>query len=343
VGVAAGLLGGVLGGAIVSRTQERTVYVNQEARDVRPAAALEGETLDVAGVVAKVEPSVVTIAVRTGARQGTGTGVVLTADGEVVTNAHVVEGASEVLVRFMGETEPRPADVVASDPTNDLALVRVRDVSGLTPATFAEAGSVQVGDDVVAIGYALDLDGGPSVTRGIVSALDRTLEIEAGALNGLIQTDAAISSGNSGGPLVNAAGQVVGINTAVARSGVQIAANNIGFAISVGEVLPVVDALRERAGQGPRTTGYLGVVIQDRLDGGRGALIGEVEDGSPAAAAGLRAGDVVVGANGRDVNGRNGLVAAIRDAGPGDSLELVVDRNGERMTLTATLVERTDG
>jgi putative serine protease PepD len=316
------------------------VYVSSSGREVRPAASLAGETLDVAGVVASVEPSVVTLTVRSSGGQGVGTGVILSETGEVVTNAHVVDGANEVLVRLMGQTEARPADVVASDPANDLALVQLRDIAGLAPARFAEPGSVQIGDDVVAIGYALDLDGGPSVTRGIVSALDRTLQIDSGALDGLIQTDAAISSGNSGGPLVNAAGEVIGINTAVARGGGQVAANNIGFAISVGEAVPVIDLLRDRAGLGPRTQGYLGVVIQDRLDGGQGALIAEVEPGSPAEAAGLEAGDVVLGANGRDVNGRDGLVAAIRDAGPGDELDLVIDRAGNRSTVSATLVER---
>ena len=134
--------------------------------------------------------------------EATGTGVVLTADGEILTNAHVVKGATTVKIRFAGETEPREAKILASDPGNDLALLKI-DAMGLKPALFAQVGSVRVGDAVVAIGYALDLDGGPSVTSGIVSALKRTIITDSGALNGLIQTDAPISSGNSGGPLVN--------------------------------------------------------------------------------------------------------------------------------------------
>ncbi len=131
-----------------------------------------------------------------------------------MTNAHVVVDASKIRVRLAGETEPRDARLVAIDVGNDLALLRIAG-TGFPAARFAEPGAIGIGDEVVAIGFALDLDGQPSVTLGIVSALDRTVMSENGALDGLIQTDAAISSGNSGGPLVNAAGEVVGIDTAV--------------------------------------------------------------------------------------------------------------------------------
>ena len=139
---------------------------------------------------------------------------------------------------------------------------------------------------MVAIGFALDLDGGPSVTLGIVSALDRTLDSPRGALDGLIQTDAAISSGNSGGPLVNDAGEVVGIDTAVARGDAITAVSNVGFAISVGEALPIIESLREQA-DGAAVEGFLGVGLDDRIDGGQGAIVAEVEPGTPAADAGV--------------------------------------------------------
>ncbi|MFM9112577.1 MAG: S1C family serine protease, partial [Actinomycetota bacterium] len=178
-----------------------------------------GDTV-IAQVANVLADSVVTISsvVDDGFESGeaTGTGVVLTADGEILTNAHVVDGASEVRVRFAGETEPRMAKVTASEIGNDLALLKI-DATGLKPVTFAQPDTVRVGDTVVAIGYALALDGGPTVTSGIISALKRTIVTDSGALNGLIQTDAPISSGNSGGPLVNLRGEVVGINTAVAR------------------------------------------------------------------------------------------------------------------------------
>ena len=199
---------------------------------------------------------------------------------------------------------------------------------------------MRIGDEVVAIGFALDLDGAPSVTLGIVSALERTIETVNGALDGLIQTDAAISSGNSGGPLVNALGEVVGINTAVARSDSSTAASNIGFAISGAEALPIVESLREQADGVLREEGYLGVSLEDRRDGGQGAVIGAVDAGTPAEAAGILEGDIVVAIDDNTIDGATGLVAAVRDHEPGDELEIVVLRDGRRLTLTVVLTSR---
>nr|MBA2625338.1 trypsin-like peptidase domain-containing protein [Acidimicrobiia bacterium] len=161
----------------------------------------------------------------------------------VLTNAHVVDGATSLAVTIAGESESRSAEVVASDTDADLALLQVADTDGLVAAPLGSASDLQVGDSVVAIGNALALEGGPTVTAGIVSALDRTIGTSDGTLEGLVQTDAAISSGNSGGPLVNAAGEVVGINTAVAASGAGVSASNIGFAISIDTARQVAGAL----------------------------------------------------------------------------------------------------
>jgi putative serine protease PepD len=227
---------------------------------------------------------------------------------------------------------------VASDPDNDLALLRVDIGADLPAATFADPASIHIGDPVVAIGFALDLAGEPSVTAGIVSALDRTLSISpTEALDGLIQTDAAISSGNSGGPLVNAAGEVIGINTAVAESTAQRAATNVGFAISAGEVH---DALEDLRAGGQRATGFLGVTLSDRRDGGLGAVVATVSPGSPAADAGLRVGDVVVAVDDQPINGSEGLVGVVRDHSPGDEISIVVVRGGDKATLTATLADQ---
>ena len=168
----------------------------------------------------------------------------LDTDGSILTNAHVVEGASAITVTVPGSSTPRTATVVASDAGADLALLQVDDTSGLVAAPLGSSADLQVGDDVVAIGNALALEGGLTVTQGIVSATGRSLETESGQLDDLIQTDAAISSGNSGGPLVNAAGEVVGINTAVATSSGAVSASNIGFAISIDTAREVVSALR---------------------------------------------------------------------------------------------------
>jgi putative serine protease PepD len=205
---------------------------------------------------------------------------------------------------------------------------------------FADPDSVRIGDEVVAIGFALGLDGDPSVTLGIVSAVDRTIGTEGAYLNGLIQTDAAISSGNSGGPLVNARGEVVGINTAVARGTATSAASNVGFAISTKEALPVIDALRSQAGGEPRAEGYLGVLLDDRRDGGQGVVIRTVEADTPASDAGVEEGDLVVAVDGAATDGAVGLIAAIRDLQPGDSTTLTVVRDGEQIDLDVTLTDR---
>ena len=299
--------------------------------------------MNVAEVLKIIEPSVVTIIAITegGTNPGraTGTGVVITSDGDILTNDHVVDGANKVSVLFVGDTEPTLATVLAVDVGNDLALIHV-DKTGLTPAVFADPSSIDIGDEVVAVGFALDLDGGPTVTSGIVSALNRTIVSGDGALDGLIQTDTAISSGNSGGPLVNTRGQVIGINTAVFQSSSEVAANNVGFSISVAEALPVIEELRAQANRQARTEGYLGVSVLDRNDGGLGAMIAEVSPGSPADLAGMKVDDVVIEADGSPVDGQPALVAAIRDKSPGDSIKIDVLRDGERITLTAQLIER---
>lgn len=342
------LISGFIGGVIATQVDESASSSSDEPYTQITAAPVvsDADSSDVSGVAQaaqRIANSVVTISssVDGGITEGeaTGTGVVVTSGGEILTNAHVVEGASEVRVRFAGDTEPVIATVLAADAGNDLALLQVN-AAGLTAATFAKPGSVRVGDQVVAIGYALALDGGPSVTTGIVSALRRTIFTDSGALNSLIQTDAAISSGNSGGPLVNMRGEVVGINTAVARGDTNSSANNIGFAISVDEVLAVLDQLRSQASGDAREEGFLGVSLEPRIDGGVGSIISTVQAGSPAKQAGFVVGDIVLAVDGEPVNGQAGLVAAIRDRSPGDSITIDLVRDGERLTLTATLVAR---
>jgi putative serine protease PepD len=308
----------------------------------RPPVVVEGESraaVPVRAVVDAVGPSVVTISADLRAGRSVGTGVVLTSDGEVLTNAHVVDGADTIRVRLAGETEPIGAELVAADPGNDLALLRI-DREGLVPAVFAPTSEVELGDEVLAIGFALDLDGDPTVTLGIVSALNRTLITDLGALDGLIQTDAAISSGNSGGPLVDAQGRIVGINTAVARGDMLTAASNVGFAISSDEVEEVLQALRAAEDGRPRLEGFLGVTLDDRTDGGQGAVITRVTEDSPAEEAGIEVGDVVVAIDDAAIDGSAGLIAAVRDHSPGDEVSIVVVRDGAEETFGVTLVER---
>ena len=346
-----GLFGGIIGTYVAQDANLVDLDNAEPTTQITSAPVVvaddAGPTIDslIAKVAERLADSVVTISTtlsdESGGGRGVGTGVVLTSDGEILTNAHVIEDASEVVVRFAGETEPRVAKILASDVGNDLALIKV-DITGLVAATFAKPGSVQIGDAVVAIGYALALDGGPTVTSGIVSALKRTIETDSGALNSLIQTDAAISSGNSGGPLVNLKGEVVGINTAVARGDSESAANNIGFSISVDEVLIVIEQLRAQASGVERKEGFLGVGLAAREDGGQGAIITNVQPGSPADKAGILIDDVVLAVDGEPIDGQAGLVAAIRDAVPGQTVKIEIFRDGKRLTFDATLIARSE-
>ena len=336
----AGLTGALIGSQVSDWLDSPPRSASDEPINVSDPRTepIEGR-LDVGKVVEHMAASVVTISADLPGGQSVGTGVIISSDGEILTNSHVVNGATEIRVRLAGETEPREARLLAADPGNDLALLRMSG-DGFDAAVFSDPDSVRLGDQVVAIGFALGLDGDPSVTLGIVSALDRTIGTDGAFLNGLIQTDAAISSGNSGGPLVNALGEVVGINTAVARDTATSAATNVGFAISMKEALPVIEQLRAQAEGVARQEGYLGVLLDDRRDGGQGAVIRTVESDTPAESAGIRVGDLVVAADGEAIDGATGLIAAIRDLEPGDTTTITVMRNGERFDLDVTLGKR---
>ena len=336
-----GVGGALVGNVLADRFDEPPSRPSSQPLDIAEARdGFEGR-LDVATVADYVAPSTVTISADIGAGVGVGTGIIITEDGEILTNAHVVEGASEIRVRLAGESEPREATLLASDRGNDLALLRIAG-DGYAAATFADPDSIRIGDEVVAIGFALNLDGDPSVTLGIVSALDRSFGLDGVFLDGLIQTDAAISSGNSGGPLVNAAGEVVGVNTAVARNTATSAATNVSFAISVGEALPIVDDLRAQADGDVREEAFLGVGLGDRRDGGQGVIVTNVQEGTPAAEVGVQAGDLIVAVDGAATDGSSGLIAAIRDNEPGDTVRVSVVREGADLEFEVTLTGRPD-
>jgi S1-C subfamily serine protease len=252
--MAAALVGGGAGyaGATLAGTNATSTPTAASAQPLSYA----GTALDVASVLKTVEPSVVTIKTTIQVRgafgqvvtgEAAGTGIVLTADGEILTNAHVVADATSITVTLNGETTPHKATLVGADTSNDVALIKVEGVSNLTPAKIADSDAVKVGDDVIAIGNALNLEGGVTVTRGIVSALGRSIDVESGHLTNLMQTDAAISSGNSGGPLVDAAGAIIGMNTAGATSSESVTAENIGFSIPINHAMTIVAQLRSNA------------------------------------------------------------------------------------------------
>ncbi|HVD29594.1 MAG TPA: trypsin-like peptidase domain-containing protein, partial [Mycobacteriales bacterium] len=305
----------------------------------------------VTAAAAKATPSVVTVYVSSGSSSGSGSGVVLTDDGYVLTNNHVVtlEGAGT------GTVQVRTADgtlydatVVGTDPSSDLAVVKLDGASGLTPATFANSDKVQVGDVAVAIGAPLGLSN--TVTDGIVSATGRAVETgstqDDSTVIDAIQTDAAINPGNSGGALVNGAGEVIGINSAIATvaagaPGTQSQSGNIG----VGFAIPANTAERiakELIANGKATHAFLGVSTQTAADYqnsgvGNGAEIVSVEPDTAAAKAGLKAGDVVTAVGDRPVTSSTELTAAVRSKAPGDTVTLTVRRGSDSSTVEVTL------
>jgi putative serine protease PepD len=320
-------VGGVVGARLTDDGQGSASTATTAGRQVStgPSSTLAGQALDPQGILAKAGPAVVSIRASGLSGSGAGTGVVISADGEVLTNAHVVRGATRVRVRLDGESQSREATIVGSDGVNDLALLKIRDASGLPTAELGSSAGVKVGDDVVAIGNALGLQGEPTVTRGIVSATDRTLD----TLTGLIQHDAAINPGNSGGPLLNRSGQVIAINTATAGQG-----TGIGFAIPVDHAKTVIERLRR--GETAPPVGWLGVQTTDPDDGSRGALIVAVVNGQPADAAGLREGDLITAVDGTPVTGASDLGGLVRDHRPGQRSSITVTRNGQSRTFEVT-------
>jgi putative serine protease PepD len=311
-------------------------------------------TEPLAQVADAVLPSVVSISFEAGQLSGSGSGIVISEDGLILTNNHVVaqaaDGGSTTVTFSDGSTAD--ADIVGRDPATDLAVIQAADVDGLTPATFGSSDDLTVGDAVLAIGSPLGLDG--SVTSGIVSAKNRaiTLRGESGgqspfggstpsagevAVINAIQTDAAINPGNSGGALINADGEVVGVNTAIASlaQGTSSQGGNIG----VGFAIPI-DAARDIAEQliedGSVTHAYLGVSIADAESG---AHVGAVEDGTPAADAGLEEGDVITAVDGDRVADASALTAAVRSHAPGDEVEVTYVRDGDEQTVAVTLGE----
>ncbi|MET0146465.1 MAG: trypsin-like peptidase domain-containing protein [Ilumatobacteraceae bacterium] len=271
--------------------------------------------------------------------QAAGTGFVLSADGYLVTNDHVVDGASDITARFSDGTS-LAATVVAADPGSDLAVLQV-DRTGLSALPLGDSSALHVGDQVVAIGNALDLSGSPTVTTGIVSATGRSLTEPNGThLTGLLQTDTAINPGNSGGPLLDMHGQVIGIDTAIAGQ-----AQNIGFAIAIDPARTLIDQLRN--GQVPDHA-LLGVSTRPVTAGAGsaaadGAQVVRVTAGSPAAAAGVEAGDVVTAVDGRNITSPDDLGAAIAAHQPGDEVKITYERSGASHTTAVTLGTRPAG
>jgi len=346
--VVGALVGAVAAGGIVAAVDDSggstvTKVISQPPATqlARPSTQLAGN--DIATIVNQAEPSVVAITVNggpTSSNGAAGTGFVISPDGYVATNNHVVEGANRIQVQF---TNGRTVDarLVGRDPSTDLAVVKV-DGTGLPAAQLGSSDGAQIGDSVVAIGNALALQGGLTVTNGIISGKNRQVPEQTGAvLFGMLQTDAAINPGNSGGPLLDSQGRVIGINTAVANT-----AQNIGFAIPISKAIPVFDDLRSG-----RKPAFLGVSTQDltpqiasqlNVSVTQGAVVTQVSSGTPAATAGVRKNDVIVQLDNTPITAASDLQTAIRSHQPGQTVSVVVVRGSQRLTLSARLSTRPD-
>ena len=359
--VVGAVTGALVAGGIVARNHDHAA-AGTPAASAKAVAAARASLLehkgDVHQIVEAVGPSVVSIQTRAlgvGAflqavpQQGAGSGFVLSADGVIVTNNHVVDGATAITVT-LADGRKLDGRLLGRDPNADLAVLKI-DATGLPAVKIGRSDALVVGDSVVAIGNALALDGGPTVTQGIVSALDRTISAGdqgsgAGAetLRHVLQTDAAINPGNSGGPLLDAAGEVVGINTAVAGD-----AQNIGFALAIDKAMPIINQLK--TGQTPvqpflgLSTVTLSPAVQRQLglDVSKGAVVAAVTPGSGAEVAGLQQGDVITRMGGKDVSSADDVSAAVADRKPGDTIDITVDRAGATRTVTATIGQRARG
>jgi serine protease Do len=268
-------------------------------------------------------------------QKGMGSGVIISTDGYVLTNNHVVDGAKEVIITLADQKEYK-GRIIGADRQTDLAVVKIDAHETFPASTLGDSDAMKVGDWVVAIGNPFGLD--RTVTAGIVSAKGRV--IGAGPYDSFIQTDASINPGNSGGPLLNMQGEVIGINTAIVAQG-----QGIGFAIPVNMVKPLIPQLETK---GKVTRGFLGVTIQAitpplakslNLPDKKGALVADINPNTPAAKAGIKRGDVIVAFNGKDVSDSQSLPAMVAATPVGQEATVTVKRDGETLQLPVTIGE----
>jgi S1-C subfamily serine protease len=345
-----------------------------------PASEVRQQSIGTNAIAAKVDPGVVDITSTLGyeGSSAAGTGMIITSSGEVLTNNHVVEGSTSLSVKRATGSQTYRAHVLGVDPTDDVALIQLDGASNLPTVKLGDSSKVHVGDQVVAIGNALNLPGAPTVTVGTVSALNRSITAgdQSGSsteqLTGLIQMDAPIAPGNSGGPLVDKQGEVIGMNTAAATDGQSSSSSsNVGFAVPIDSAASIIHQIQ--AGQsgngvtvGNGATPFLGVQVADDSQGGngagqggqgfdpfgggfgssgsagssstQGAAVERVEPGTPAAEAGLGQGDVIVGLGGQSVTSASSLSNVIRAHRPGDKVSVTwVDQNGQQRTAQVRL------
>jgi S1-C subfamily serine protease len=311
-------------------------------------------------VVDAITVGVVNIESQMSGGVGAGTGMVLTSDGEILTNNHVVEGASAIVVTVVESGKSYRASIVGRDPQQDVAVLQLQDASGLSTIPLGDSDTVEVGDQVAAIGNAGGKGGDPTVATGRVTALDQQITASdedgsnAETLTDMIQVDANVVPGDSGGPLANTKGEVIGMNSAAAvgagssmRSRSGTSGGGEGYAIPIEKALSIAEDLKASgkgasAADGSITSGsggFLGVQVQEGADGG--AEIVAVENASPADTAGLSAGDVITGVDRTEVVDPSALVSILSEHQAGDKVSITyVGTDGKTHTVTATLASK---
>lgn len=341
------LIGGMVGAAVTGVTSASGSTVVTESTRTPTAVAVSYVPGNEAMTAAEVYAANVnaTVGITTSIKStnffgyqteaaASGSGFIITADGYIVTNYHVIEDSTSIKVTtYAGESYD--ATLVGYDESNDLAVLKIN-AAGLATVVLGNSDALNVGDDVLAIGNPLG-ELTFSLTKGSVSALDREVTLSSNVTMKLIQTDAAINSGNSGGALFNMYGEVVGITNAKyssSGSSTEASIDNIGFAIPISDVEDIIKSIIEK---GYFAKPYIGVYLLDAEDG---VTVQSVTEESPAAAAGLSAGDEITAANGETVETADALVSLVSDLTPGDALELTVLRDGEKATLTVTVGEK---
>ncbi len=363
VSAAAALIGALVGGGIVAATNHNSA--STPVKEIAAGPALLNGVTNIEAVIAKVQSAVVSIDAKStapsvfgggsgGVVEDQGTGMIITSNGEVITNNHVIAGATTITVTLFGSLKALPATLIDADPTNDVALLQITGASNLPTVSYGNSDNVQVGDAVVAIGNALGLSAGtPTVTQGIISAKGRTVQASDSSgnatetLTNMFQTDAAINPGNSGGPLVDSSAKVIGMNTAVAANANGTSqAQNIGFAIPSNKITQLLPALRSKSIQSRSGSTFLGVSLETLTSQLRsqynfvptqGAVVLQVTSGSPAEAAGLQQGDVITSFDGKPVTSADQVATAVQGDKPGKSVKIGLYRGQAQMSVTATL------
>ena len=361
--VAAVVAGGTTAGVLAANdSPTATTSTSSSSRPAGTGAgpvvqARSSGSIDWGAVASAVEPSVVAISINSQTGGGEGSGVILDDQGHVLTNNHVATagGQGGSLTVTLSDGRTYDATIVGTDPSTDLAVIKMKGATNLTPASLGDSSAVKVGAPVMAVGNPLGLAG--TVTTGIVSALDRPVttsnEEQSGSsdpvVTNAIQTDAAVNPGNSGGALVDTSGRVIGIPSSIASLGQSIGGSQsgsigLGFSIPINEAKSIADQLIK---DGKAEHPFLGVTLRDgKVQQGSAtrsaAVVQTVQSGTPAASAGVKAEDAITAVNGDQVNGSESLVAQIREKSVGDKVELTIFRGGKEQKVSVTLTSRPD-